>query len=161
MIWKYLIENSTWVCKILSSIKSNFYGQLMLSDNEFFFLVFDSAISIRFIKMTFGNSVTDWSVKTVCNSGSWYGGLSESILTSDSLQIYNLFNFKTLKFVSFNSSNGDVIGLRYSLPSWGIIYGAVLIENYFVASVWYSLLIIDVVSFEFKLYKIIMNEKRF
>ena len=113
-IWKY--KSPTLTCQTSSILQSFAQGQLKLSDSKLFFFETDSAYTLHFCQITFGNSAADWSKKMTCPSGTCSAGLSESLLSSDSSTIYSLFAYgstRYLYFTSFRSSDGSVLGTRY------------------------------------------------
>ena len=62
-ICKYLHSTGVSQCQKIASFISYAFGQLMLSDNTFFFLAYDGAslYSLHSVKITYGSTSTDWA----------------------------------------------------------------------------------------------------
>ena len=128
-IWKYLFSSpSNTLCYSLSSYSKKPHGQLMINDNQFFFLVIDStAMNIVYAKVTYGQNSADWMKTMSCFLGSndWDTFQSSvSLLGKDGSTIYLFANLgpfdKDLKIAiqnlylfAFNSNDGSLIGTRY------------------------------------------------
>ena len=121
------------------------YGQLKIADGQFYFVGIGptSPFPLHFNKITFGNSVSDWSYKMTCWSGTWGASESDSVLSSDSLKIYSVFNYGPSSyafFVTLKTANGSVLGSRYKSDiGWNYIGGIILNGDYLVfTSAWSS-----------------------
>ena len=166
IVWKCIFSESTWTCQQLTFLKSLLYGQLKISDSQYFFLSIDSTYSLFFTKMTFGNSAADWSNTIAWPSGTCTLSLSESLLVSDFSQIWSLFAYGSTSYlylVSFGISDGSVVGSRYkSSSSWTYVNGAVLSDNYLVATTiclsYPTLIVMDTTTLQFTFKKFIYDE---
>ena len=101
-----------------ASISNYFYGDLMISDSQLFFIgvyFYDQTI-INMLKVTIGNSHPDWALKTEW-VGDWLIGCSTSILSSDGTNIYTFHVYGNpnalLMFTTFSKSTGSIVGSRF------------------------------------------------
>ena len=107
-VWKYLFSSpTTSQCQEIVSIKQYAYGQLKIADGQFYFVGIDptSSYPLHLNKITFGNSAADWSYKMTCWSGSWSASESDSVLSSDGLKIYSVFNYGPSSLMFFVTLN--------------------------------------------------------
>ena len=97
-----------------------------------------SSTSLHFYKLTFSNTLADWSNKIIwvdyCPTSA-----SESLLNNDNSKIYSFPNYQIIQsyayFITFSISNGSVLGSRYrSNISCSGIYGSVLSDSYVVVT---------------------------
>ena len=140
-IWKYIFSNPTNAqCQNIPSILDYPQGQLMLDDNQFFFIGVDSSSKkSHFFKISYSQQTTDWVKMMACSPSDWYGAdFSESILSLDSSKIYVFASLGEISqsyayFMTFNSSDGSLVGSRYkSSINWyytesSTIYGDLII----------------------------------
>ena len=140
-IWKHVFSSPTDAqCQNIPSISDYPQGQLMLNDNQFFFIGVDSSVkNSHFFKISYSQQTTDWVKMMECSPSNWYGAdFSESLLSSDSSKIYVFASLGEITqsyayFMTFNSSDGSLIGSRYkSSINWyytmsSTIYGDLII----------------------------------
>ena len=119
------------------------YGQLQLSENEYFFAAYDTTFnSMHLCKITFGSINADWTQKLLCSSGTWTVFDSESQFNNDSSKIYSLTIFGSsgnqfMYLNTFNASNGGVIGSRYkSSVNWVSVFGSSRRDYNFIATLY-------------------------
>ena len=162
-IWKYIFSIlSTWQWQQINSFNNYAFGQLKISDTQFFFLSDDpSTHSLHFYKFTFSSTSPDWADKLAWSSGAWTSSTSESLLSSDKSKIYSLFIYGSTKYLYFTTisvSDGSIVSSRYkSSSSISAIYNSALNNNFIVATMYSissSILILDLTSstFTFKLF---------
>lgn len=145
-VWKYLFSSpTTSQCQEIVSIKQYAYGQLKIVDGQYYFVGIDPTFPfpLHLNKITFGNSVADWSYKMTCWSGSWSAFASDSVLSSDISKIYSVFNYgpsSSLFFVTLNLADGTILNNRYkSAIGWNYVGGVVLNGNYLaITALWSS-----------------------
>ena len=72
-ICKYILTSSTSaLCQQIANLNSFSYGQLKISDTEYFVLNYNSAdYSLYFFKFTFSMTRVDWANKMLWSSGVW------------------------------------------------------------------------------------------
>ena len=160
-IWKYLFSSPTtsqW--QQIPNFNAYVYGQLKLSDNNYFMIGYDplSPYSLHFYRHTFGNSSPDWSLKMLWPSGTWSTFVSESLLISSS--IYTFFPYGSSFYIYMaviSLSNGSVSS-RYKSSIYctnPYIWGSGVSEDYIVASIecssWFYLLIFNKATNEFNI----------
>ena len=95
-IWKYLFATSTTISwQTVASISVTYHSYFMMSDTLLFIMGSDPSLpgNIYFNKMTFASTSTNWSSQLICSSGNWNSRSSLSILSTDSLNIYSIFNY--------------------------------------------------------------------
>ena len=160
-IWKYLYSsslNAQW--QQITHFSKFVYGQLKLSDTEFFMLSNDpvTAYPLHFYKFKFSLTSPTWAMSMPCSESVWYTGASESLLSSDSSKIYSFYSFGnllSLYFTTFVSSDGSILSTRYKSGTYtcgtsGGAYGSVVMDNYIITSFWITyLVIIDITTNEF------------
>ena len=62
-LWKFLFSASAQ-CQVISSLSTYAFGQLKLSDADYFFIGFDASTNdLHFYKVTFGNTAVGWTNK--------------------------------------------------------------------------------------------------
>ena len=132
------ISSNKAQCREIPSICLYVYGQLLLSDEIFFFVGYDSNnYSLYFYKAEYeGNSIV-WGNKILWNSGTWSSSYSESQVSADSSKIYSIASYGStflyMYITTFNAINGNAIGGRYkSNIAWGGVYGSTLNGAYIV-----------------------------
>ena len=131
----YIIE-----CYSISFSTYRSYGQLMLSDTEFF-IVWRGAttpIPLNLHKLTYGSSSTDWTNKMSWQTTNWAFYLSESLKSADKSKIYSFFVSgvsQNLYFITLSSSSGEVLGSRYrSSSTLQNVYGSALNGDYILTT---------------------------
>ena len=128
-IWVYLELSNYFNCLEFPLIAKYLYGTLMLSDDQLFLMGQDisSLTLLHMYKITFSTWSYNWANKISCPTDST-SNLSESIQNSDSSKIYSLFMLENIAyayFISFNSTDGSVVGSRYkSSISWDFVIGS-------------------------------------
>ena len=137
-MWKYLFSSSTTIqWQIVSSISVTYNSYLMISDTQLFLMGSDpnSPGNLYFNKMTFTSTSANWSSRLVCPSGSWNSRSSLSVLSTDILNIYSLFNYEqTIYFTMISVSTGVLSGSSYtSNLSNGYVNGLTLNGNILVS----------------------------
>ena len=164
-IWKLLFSNpnsSQW--QELSGMSEYAFGQLMLNDNQFYFVtgIHVSGNSLYFVKFTFGSAYTDW-VNTL-SIANYYGDLSESLVSNDNTKIFSFFVYGgssfSMYFATFNLQDGNLIGSRYkSSASCSIfkIYGSAQKGDFIILTTYcdpsYYLVMMNSVSYTFTMMK--------
>ena len=142
IIWKHVFSNPTdSQCQNMSPIPNYPYGQLMLNDSQFFFIGVDSSSkNAHFFKITYSQQTTDWVNMMACYPSNWYGtDVSESILSLDSSKIYVFASLGEITqsyayFMTFNSSDGSLIGSRYKSSSpWYYTMSSAIYEDLIIA----------------------------
>ena len=121
-ICKYLFSSSTSAsCQQLTNFSQRAYGQLKLSDTQFFTYAHDpSTYDLHFYKFTFANTSPDWSMKILCTSNPCSSKSGISHLSSDSSTIYSAFIYGSttgsayyVYYTTFSASSGSVLSTRY------------------------------------------------
>ena len=117
----------------------------MISDNQLFAIGSNlpNPDSNFFFKFTFG-SITgvEWVNKMIWSSATWDTFNSEDILSIDKTLIYSFFSNKLLTnvyntyFVTFNVSNGSVMGTRYKLNNSWYVNKSTMTGIYVVVAVY-------------------------
>ena len=117
------------------------FGQLKISDDTFFFVGTYPTLSpyaLHFFRYLFGNTSPVWSFKLDGASG-YSAFYSESLLSTDKTRIYTFDiygNPRYLYFITFDSSNGSVLGSRYkSSISWGRVNGGTIKDKFLMVTV--------------------------
>ena len=132
--------SSTEDCYQFSSLTSFAHSSTVIG-NKIFFLAKDAVApySLHMKLYTFGNSNTDWSMKTVCPSIACDIGASEGTLSGDGSKIYIVYiynSYDRLYFATLNFTNGAVLNSRYkSDQSCTCVYGSALSGDYLASSV--------------------------
>ena len=164
IIYKYDFDNQSSSIKYQSigSFSSYGYGSIMLNDSELFMLIFDSISpgNLYFNKITFGNTVADWTSKLTWSVAPCAIGVSETLLSSDKTKLYifsALGNPKYLNYILVNLANGSKADTWYRSDTIITrVCGSAQYGNYIVVSVQgdslYSLVMMDLSqsSFSFK-----------
>ena len=164
IIYKYDFDNQSLTLKFqtIGSFSGYGHGSIMLNDSQLFMLIFDSTTSgnLYFNKITFGNTVTDWTSKLTWSVTSWAIGISETLLSSDKTKLYifsALGNPKYLNFMLVNLVDGTKADTWYrSDTTITRVCGSAQYGNYIVISTQeatlYFLVMIDLsqLSFSFK-----------
>ena len=117
-IWKYLFATSTTISwQTVASISITYHSYFMMSDTQLFYTGSDPSLpgNLYFNKMTFASTSANWSSQLICSSGNWNSRSSRSILSTDSLNIYSIFNYETtIYFTMLSSSTGILSGSSYT-----------------------------------------------
>ena len=139
IIWNYLyISTISSQCKYIQSIFQTARGQIMISDDEFFFLgrFYLSPYSFRAYKFTFSKVGVDWAMQMPWSSGPWSMSLCESVAFNS--QLYTYFSYGAtpkLYFVSFSLNSGSILSSRYkSNFDWNHILGIANKDQYIVST---------------------------
>ena len=109
----------------------------MLSDLSLFGLGYYSTnYDLHLNKITFGAATTDWSNKIQWYSSYWDWGPGESFKSNDNSKIYSFFvygNPRSAYFITFNLSDGNVIGSKYKLfASYPYFTSSMIYQDYFI-----------------------------
>ena len=131
---------ATSQCQQIPNFNAFVFGQLKLSDNNYFMIGYDalSPYSLHFYKHTFGNTFPDWSLKMLWPSGTWSAHESESLLVSST--IYSFFPYGStfnVYMAVISLSNGSVSS-RYKSSTYLsdlYIWGSGVSGDYIVACV--------------------------
>ena len=130
----YLELFNSFNCLEFPTIVNYSYGTLMLNDDQLFLMGQDisSLTLLHMYKITFSTGSYNWVNMISCPTDStpyW----SESIQNSDSSKIYSLFMLENIAyayFITFNSTDGSVVGSRYkSSTSWYYVLGSERNQN--------------------------------
>ena len=141
MIWKYILAapiSEDWY-KFASL--NNFAHSSIVILNKIFFMGIDSAapFPLHMVRFTFGNTSVDWSLKTVCLSGTCGVGPSEGLSSIDGSKIYTFYiysNVNYLYFVIIDSTTGAILSSRYkSSILCTTVNGSALNGDYLAANV--------------------------
>ena len=139
-IYKYTFSLSNAQCQTISNI-NNGYGNLMISNSQFFILgaASSSPNNLLMYKVTFSLTSADWANQITCTSGTWSTFYSESVLSSGGSTIYLFFMFgwstKYLYFAGLSVADGRVTTTRYkSSVTVSAVHGSALNGDYVVNS---------------------------
>ena len=137
----YTFSSSSTQCQKITNIYMG-YGQLMISNNQFFVLGLPTSgpKSLKMFKITFSSTAVDWANQIVCTSETWSTSSSESLLSSDKSKIYSFFIFgmssKYLNFAGLSVLDGSVVTTRYiSDTSVSNVRGSALNGDYMVRQI--------------------------
>ena len=175
ILGRLLSSNMGNICKFLyltplsaqwqeiATINQYAHGQLMINSTKFMFSGTDpSSGDLRIYKITFGNSIADWTNRMICSSSPWYNDRSENLISNDQIKIYSFIAFglgssvskssRYIYFTTFKLSDGSVIGTRYiTNVSWFEVNGSAQTGDFIIlttesVSVPFSLLLYNTVT---------------
>ena len=88
LLWRYLFSSPANVqCQNMPVNNVYLFGQLMLNDNQLFFLYREvTPAAAHFYKITFGSTAMDWANVMSCPGATCSIALSESLLSNDKKQ---------------------------------------------------------------------------
>ena len=119
---------------------SHLFGFVKLTDTQFYVLSIDtpSPYALRFFKITFSLTSTDWAMKMSCYTGNCGIGLSELVLSADNSKLHAFIAYgpssRSLYYCALSASTGSVISSRYKSNSpIYYVYGAAVSGDYVVA----------------------------
>lgn len=120
-IWSYSPSAPTIApCQDISDLRYPPSISIMVSEGDF--IVARAGVAspydMLFKRFTFGSTAAVWADTIACPSGTWDASSSEAMLSADSSYFYALYTFGVLPnyyafFMTFNTSNGAIIGSRY------------------------------------------------
>ena len=133
---RYLfLTSSNYECQDISLFKNIVNTQQFQNSDVLYLVGINTSNNPIFYKIKFGNTVAEWANKIDWSSFTWLTHPSESIIDEDNNLIYNFFLYGPLNawkiyFVTFNATNGNVVGTRFrSSNLFGDISQLVMYEN--------------------------------